>query len=105
MFVLIWVDDILYFSNEEKMAFSFKSDFQRDFSLEDRGLMSWFLGCIISQSTGRKEFSQKSYVLDILAKGNMSECKPTSTPAMPSTKQSKNMVLRMGHVGHMRWQI
>ena len=60
--------------------------------------MTWFIGCNISQSTGCIELSQRSYVLDILAKGNMSECMPTSTPQVPGTKQSKNIVLRMWRV-------
>ena len=50
---------------------------------------------IIEQNVAQNTIPQtassqnQSYVLDISAKRNMSECKPTSTPAVPGTKQSK----------------
>ena len=39
------MDDILYFSNEEKFALTFKNDLQRNFTIDEMGLMTWLLGC------------------------------------------------------------
>ena len=82
-FVLVWVNDILYFSNNDKMLHD-------AFSIEGRGKMTWFLGCNVEQSHGRISLSQPSYIKDILRKSYMYDCKPVSTPAIPHTKQSKS---------------
>ena len=90
LFVLVWVDDILYFSNNDKMLHDFKAKLSDAFSIDDRGIMPWFLGCNVEQSRGRISLSQRSYIKDILRKSHMSDCKPVSTPAIPHTKQSKS---------------
>ena len=89
-FVLVWVDDILYFSNNDKMLHDFKAKLSDAFSIDDRGKMTWFLGCNVEQTRGRISLSQRSNIKDILRKSLMSDCKPVSTPAIPHTKQSKS---------------
>ena len=90
LFVLVWVDDILYFSNNDKMLHDFKAKLSDAFSIDDRGKITWFLGSNVEQSRGRISLSQWSYIKDILRKSHMSDCKPVSTPAIPHTKQSKS---------------
>ena len=90
LFLLVWVDDILYFSNNDKMLHDFKAKLSDAFSIDDRGKMTWFLGCNVEQSRGRISLSQRSYIKDIVPKSHMSDCKPVSTPAIPHTKQSKS---------------
>ena len=60
LFVLVWVDDILYFSNNDKMLHDFKAKLSNAFSIDDRGKMTWFLGCNVEQSRGRISLSQRS---------------------------------------------
>ena len=90
LFVLVWVDDILYFSNNDKMLHDFKAKLSDAFSIDDRGKMNWFLGCNVEQSRCHISLSQRSYIKDILRKSHMSDCKPVSTPAFPHTKHSKS---------------
>ena len=90
LFVLDWVDDVLYFSNNDKMLHNFKAKLSDAISIDDRGKMTWFLGCNIEQSRGRVCLSQRSYIKDILRKSHMSDCKPVSTPAKSHTKQSNS---------------
>ena len=89
LFVLVWVDDILYFSNNDKMLHDFNAKLSDAFSIDDRGKMTWFLGCNVEQSHSCISLSQRSYIKDILRKSHMSDCKPVSTPVIPHTKQSK----------------
>ena len=88
-FVLVWVDNILYLSNNDKMQHDFKAKLSNALSIDDRGKTIWFLGCNVEQSHGPISFSQGSYIKDTLRKSHMSDCKPVSTPAIPHTKQSK----------------
>ena len=79
-FVLFRVDDILYFSNNNKMLHDFNSKLSDAFSIDDRGKMTWFLRCNVEQSHGRISHSQRSYIKDILRKSLMSDCKPIVNP-------------------------
>ena len=90
LFVLVWVDDILYFSNNDKMLHDFKAKLSDAFSIDDRGKMTRFLGCIVEQSRGQISLSQRSFIKDILRKSHMTDGKPVSTPAIPHRKQSKS---------------
>ena len=71
------------------MLHTFKAKLSDAFSIDDRGKMTWFLGCNVEQSHGRISLSQRSHIKDILRKRPMADCKPVSTPAIPQTKQSK----------------
>ena len=51
LFVCVWVDDILYFSTCSIIRESFKDSFSRRFKIEVKGLMKWFLGVSVQQSS------------------------------------------------------
>ena len=72
------------------MLHDFKAKLSDGFSIDDRGKMTWFLGCNVEQSHGRISVSQRSYIKDNLRKSHMSDCNPVSTPAILHTKQSKS---------------
>ena len=88
-FIVIWVDDILYFG-DSLLVTSFKDDFSRDFKIDDRGQMRWFLGLEVVQVPGRIELTQKSYVAEILRRFDMVNCHPSKIPAEAGTKLSKS---------------
>ena len=90
LFVLVLADDILYFPNNNKILHDFKAKLSDAFSIDDRGKMTWFLGCNVEQSHGRISLNQRSCMKDILRKSPMFDCKPVSTPTIPRTKQSKS---------------
>ena len=89
LFVVIWVDDILYFG-DSSLSESFKKSFSADFSIDDKGPMLWFLGMEVLQSSDLIEVTQRSYVKEILRRFDMSDCNPVFLPAEPGTKYSKS---------------
>ena len=90
LFLLVWVDDVLYFSINNKMLHYFKAKLSVAFSIDDHGKMTRFLGCNVEHSHGRISLSQRSYTKDILRKSHLSDCKPVCTPTIPHTKQPKS---------------
>ncbi|WVZ96600.1 LOW QUALITY PROTEIN: hypothetical protein U9M48_042216 [Paspalum notatum var. saurae] len=56
------------------------SALQREFSLSDLGQLHHFLGKHVQPHDGGLFLSQRQYMLDILARAEMSECKPCITP-------------------------
>ena len=89
LFVVIWVDDILYFG-ETKLVSAFKVAFSENFRVDDRGLMRWFLGMEVVQANGKIQVNQKKYVFEILKRFQMTDCNPINTPADSSSKLSKS---------------
>ena len=50
LFVLVWVDDILYFSTSSRLADNFFSDFGARFEISSSGELKWFLGVEVRQN-------------------------------------------------------
>ena len=65
---------------------SFISDFKRAFgkrfNVQDLGPVSWLLGMTVMRhrAAGVLKVGQRQYILDMLERFNMSNCKPVSTP-------------------------
>ncbi|KAL4591551.1 hypothetical protein LXL04_004520 [Taraxacum kok-saghyz] len=55
------------------------------FSLKDLGNLSYFLGVEVLPHNSGLFLSQAKYILDLLSKANMNECKPATTPMSTST--------------------
>lgn len=64
---------------------NFVNHLYNKFSLKDLGTLSYFLGVEVIPHSHGVLFSQRKYILDILTKSNMSDCKPISTPITAST--------------------
>ena len=90
LFICVWVDDILYFSTSSVLAESFKKCFSEKFKSEDKASTKWFLGVSVDQSPGKKTFSQKSSILDLLSCFGMSDCNPFDLPITANTKTDKS---------------
>lgn len=50
------------------------------FNMKDLGKISYFLGIQFEQKEGEIKMNQKRYILNMLERYGMSECKPRSTP-------------------------
>ena len=90
LFIYVLVDDIIYFATSSDLAESFKKCFSEKFKIEDKGSMKWFLGVSVDQSPGKKTFSQKSYILDLLSCFGMSDCNPCDLPMTANTRIDKS---------------
>ncbi|XP_020262360.1 uncharacterized protein LOC109838320 [Asparagus officinalis] len=80
MIICLYMDDMIFTSNNPKMFEEFKKNMIKEFKMTDIGKMSYFLGVKVSQSKRGIFISQKKYAKEILWKFNMSNCKPIATP-------------------------
>jgi hypothetical protein len=87
LIVCLYVDDMIYTGNLELT--SFKHAMQSEFEMTDLGIMKYFLGIEVDQSTKGIFFCQKKYAANIIKRFRMEECNPTKTPIPLGTKLSK----------------
>ena len=88
IYLLIYVDDILLTGNNESRIASFIASLSRLFSMKDLGALHYFLGMEITRSSSGLHLSQSKYILDLLKKTNMVDCKPVLTPAVSGRRLS-----------------
>ena len=78
--VCLYVDDLIFTSNNPKLLAEFKESMSTQFEMTDMGLMSYFLGIEVKQTDEGILISQKKYAVDVLKKLKMESCKPMLTP-------------------------
>ena len=76
----MYVDDIIFGSNEEDMSQSFALVMQKEFEMSLLGELTYFLGLQIQQKEGGIFLSQTKYLKQILKKYGMEDSKPVCTP-------------------------
>ena len=84
LYVLIWVDDLLIAASSAAILNDFKYKFSKKFKIKDLGPVSWFLGMCYKIHKNCITINQKVYTEKILARFNMTDCKPRSIPCDPS---------------------
>jgi hypothetical protein len=87
MIVCLYVDDMIYTGNLELT--SFKHAMQSEFEMTDLGIMKYFLGIEVDQSTKGIFVCQQKYATNIIKRFCMEDCNPTETPIPLGTKLSK----------------
>ena len=80
IYVLIWVDDILIFSNDKSMSKALKGALNTKFKMSDLGKISWFLGINFINNDQYIEMNQTRYIEKILDKFNMNNCFVSKSP-------------------------
>ncbi|KAL7290151.1 hypothetical protein TKK_0015865 [Trichogramma kaykai] len=89
-FVLLYVDDILFASNNESRVREIKKNLAREFNLKDMGLATYCLGIEIEQTGTSISLCQSGYIGKILSRFGMADCKPVSTPITTGIKLEPN---------------
>ncbi|KAH9677213.1 retrovirus-related pol polyprotein from transposon RE2 [Citrus sinensis] len=89
--ILIYVDDILITRPDNGELEKFISEFSKTFALKDLGILSYFLGIEVSYAKDCIYLSQKKYILDLLSKADMQNCKGCDTPIVTGTKLQKEV--------------
>jgi Reverse transcriptase (RNA-dependent DNA polymerase). len=84
MYVLIYVDDVLIFCNNEHRIMELKNKFQNTFKMKNLGIISKYLGMQITRDENSLKINQTQYIQNMLKKFNMSDCKSISTPIEPN---------------------
>jgi hypothetical protein len=80
------VDDIVLTASYPALLRRIISALQQEFAMKDLGVLHHFLGMQVQRSGDGLLLSQRQYMLDILSRAGMSECKPCSTPVDTNPK-------------------
>jgi hypothetical protein len=75
---------------EVLQKFFFKNQMKTLFSMSDLGLLSYYLGIEVMQSSQGIFINQATYATKILEKCGMKDCNPCQTPMEPRLKLSKH---------------
>jgi hypothetical protein len=88
--VEVYVDDISFGSDDDKMSKEFAKMMQQEFEMSLLGELNFFLGLQIIQSKRGVFIYQSKYVKDMLKRFQLEDCKPVSTPMAVGCKLSKD---------------
>ena len=76
--LIIYVDNMVITGNNEEEISNLKKLFM-EFEMKDLGNLKYFLGIEVLRSKREISIDQKKYILDLLAKTVMLDCKPAET--------------------------
>jgi histone deacetylase 1/2 len=88
IFILVYVDDIIVVSSNQKATEKLLAGLKEDFALKDLGELHYFLGIEVHKSGNGIVLNQEKYATDLLIKVNMASCKSASSPLSTSEKLS-----------------
>ncbi|KAL0379430.1 UNVERIFIED_CONTAM: Retrovirus-related Pol polyprotein from transposon RE2 [Sesamum angustifolium] len=91
LIVSLYVNDLIYTGNNEKMIQDFKEDMMKTFEMSDLGLMHFFLGIEINQEKEGIFICQRKYTETLLKKFKMESCKTVTTPLVTGESTRKKM--------------
>ena len=78
--LLVYVDDMIITGNDDEEITKLQKELATEFEMKNLGGLKYFLGIEVSRSKQGIFLSQRKYVLDILTKVGMLECKLVDTP-------------------------
>jgi len=90
--VCLYVDDLIYTGSDPVFLEKFKLSMMTKFDMYDLGLMHYFLGIEVKQSTSEIFISQKKYVQETLQRFGMQNCNSVTTPTELELKLEKNLI-------------
>jgi len=92
LFACLYVDDLIFTSNNPTMFEDFKKSMVHEFEMTDIGLMAYFLGLEVTEKEKGIFISQSGYAKDILEMFKMERCNPVSTPIENGVELRKSKV-------------
>ena len=87
-YLLLYVDDIVLTASSTDLRQRIIAALQREFSMKDLGELHHFLGMLVQRTSCGLFLSQHQYMLDILDRAGMANCKPCFTPVDINPKLS-----------------
>ncbi|KAJ8717783.1 hypothetical protein PYW07_005713 [Mythimna separata] len=90
-FLAVYVDDLLLFTNNQETKSYIKEQLHKQFKIKDLGDVSYCIGIHVERDRKRGVIylDQRKYILEVLQKYGMSNCKTVRTPMEPNTKLSR----------------
>eukprot|EP00253_Pinus_taeda_P025819 PITA_25819 len=86
LILVLYVDDLVI-TGAERLIEHCKRDLAMEFEMKDIGLMHYFLGLEVWQEEGHFFLGQGKYIVDILSRFHMENCRPMSTPMITNWKK------------------
>ena len=86
VYLLLYIDDIVLTASSMGLLQRTISTLQHEFSMKDLGQLHHFLGMQVQHTPSGLFLSQRQYMIDILDRAGMSNCKPSSTPVDTNPK-------------------
>lgn len=80
LYLLIYVDDIIIASDDSKKIEELKTKLCETFEMSDLGDVTQFLGINIRSTENGIYLNQRNYLVNLLERFGMSDCKPCKTP-------------------------
>eukprot|EP00253_Pinus_taeda_P007357 PITA_07357 len=93
LILVLYVND-LFLTSVDPHIHKCKRELASEFEMKDLGLMHYFLGLEVWQKPGEIFLSQGKYVMKILERFGMVDCKPVTTPIELDFKKLSNSVVR-----------
>jgi len=90
LIIIVYVDDIIFGSNEESMSQNFALVMQQEFEMSLIGELTYFLGLQVQQNKDGIFLSQTKYLKQILKKYGMEDSKLVCTPMVIGCNISSN---------------
>lgn len=91
LLVSVYVDDLIYTSNDGVLLEEFKVSMMKEFEMTDLGKMRFFLGLEVLQKDEGIFVCQKQYVLEILRRFAMEDSNEVKNPIVPGCKLGKDI--------------
>jgi hypothetical protein len=88
IYLLLYVDDIVLTTSSDSLLQWVITALQQEFSMTDLGPLHHFLGLTVTRHPDGFHLSQRQYILEVLERAGMTDCKPCSTPVDTSGKLS-----------------
>jgi histone deacetylase 1/2 len=88
IYMLVYVDDIVVVSSSDSAVDALLHDLGMAFALKDLGELHFFLGIEVKKVSDGIILSQEKYAKELIARVNMTGCKPVDTPLSTSEKLS-----------------
>ena len=86
VYLLLYVDDIFLTASSPQLLRRVIDALQHEFSMKDLGELHHFLGMHVQRFGSGLLLSQHQYMVDILQRAGMSDCKPCATPVDTNPK-------------------
>jgi hypothetical protein len=88
VYLLLYVDDIVLTASSTALLRRTIGALQQEFPMKDLGTLHDFLGLNVQHTSSGLFLSQKQYMIEILERAGMVDCKPCSTPVDINPKLS-----------------
>jgi hypothetical protein len=102
VYLLLYVDDIILTASSTELLRHTISTLQREFTMKDLGPLHHFLGITVECRLAGLFLHQRTYMLDILKRAVMADCKPCTTPIDLQAKLARDSGPPVEDASHFR---